>query len=149
MSWINIYDIFYPAKTYYLSVEATSPAELFGGNWQKIDGGLCLTTIGDYSWSAYDLTDSNGPMLATEPGSIRGRINIANNQMPAHEGHLYSWGGNCTLYLPQGTLTTYGSTGRGWNIQAGNEAVPAGRSVGGGAPYIPKHCGIYVWRRIS
>ena len=147
MSWINFTDIYHPILSYYISTSNTSPTELFGGTWEQIEGGLCLVSTGDYTWTSTDLFSVT--KLATKAGSLGGCASIEYAQMPAHIGHLYSWGGNSTLYLPYGTLTSYGSTGRGWNVQAGNEAVPAGMNRGEGAIYLPKHYGVYVWRRVN
>ena len=147
MAWKNFVDILYPIKGYYITTSTESPANLFGGQWEKIEGGLCITSIGNYSWTTEDLY--SGAKLASSGGTIGGSDIIDYSQLPKHDGHLASWGGNCTLYLPQGKLTAYGSTGRGWDIQAGNEAVPAKTNKGNSASYIPKHYGVYVWRKVG
>lgn len=155
MAWVNVGTLIYPIGSVYITEDAaTSPAELFGGSWNRIDGGLCLTSIGDYSWTNYDLTDSNGALLATKGGEIGGRANIATNQMPAHEGHLLSNTsnnglGNYAAYLKNSVLTSYGSSGRGWNLHNSDECTPAGQTLGGTAAYIPKHVGVYAWKRVA
>lgn len=94
MSWINIADITYPIGSYYISNNNTPPAEIFEGSWERVEGGLCLTSIGSYTWTSTDLTDSSGAILATTGGSMGGRMSITTSQMPAHEGHLLSNTGN-------------------------------------------------------
>lgn len=37
MSWTNLLDIIYPVGSIYCSTLATSPAELLGGSWTKIE----------------------------------------------------------------------------------------------------------------
>lgn len=155
MAWVNVGTILYPIGSIFITEdENVSPAEFFSGIWTRIEGGLCLTSIGDYSWTSVDLTNSNGALLATAGGEIGGRINITSDQMPAHEGHLLSNSsnsgiGNYAAYLKNSVLSTYGSTGRGWNLHNGDECTPAGQTLGGNEAYIPKHIGVYVWERVS
>lgn len=155
MSWINVSNLMYPIGSIYITEdETTSPAEIFEGSWERVEGGLCLTTIGSYTWTSTDLTDSSGAILATTGGALGGRMSITTSQMPAHEGHLLSNTsnngiGNYAAYLKNSVLTTYGSSGRGWNLHNSDECTPAGQTLGSGAAYIPKHIGVIVWKRIA
>ncbi len=68
-------------------------------------------------------------------------VTLTINEMPSHSGH-HDPGGGIAAYMQQSVLTSYGSVGRGWAIQSGNEAIPVTVSTGNGLahnnlqPYI-------------
>ena len=90
-----------------------------------------------------DSSDTSFNALGKKGGAKEVTLTVA--QMPEHEGHLYQNGtdieavlppiGNLAGFLNESTMTAYPSSGRGWNLVAGNEVVPAGVSRGGDQPH--------------
>lgn len=154
MSWINIADITYPIGSYYISNNNTPPAEIFEGSWERVEGGLCLTSIGSYTWTSTDLTDSSGAILATTGGSMGAACQSQLVKCLRMKDIYFLTLAimvlvNYAAYLKNSVLTTYGSSGRGWNLHNSDECTPAGQTLGSGAAYIPKHIGVIVWKRIA
>lgn len=90
-----------------------------------------------------DSSDTSFDALGKKGGAKEVKLTVA--QMPEHEGHLYQNVtdieagpppiGNLAGYLNESTMTAHSSSGRGWNLVAGNEVVPAGVSRGGDQPH--------------
>ena len=130
----------HPVGSYYWSAVATSPQELYGGVWQQIKDKFILAAGDSYASGAV-----GGEAVHT----------LTASEMPAHEGHLggnnSSGLGNYAACLLQSDLTTYGSSGRGWSLQNGNEAIPAGMTRGGGGAHnnMPPYEVAYCWKRTA
>lgn len=136
----SILDYVYPVGSIYLSYSHVSPADLFGGTWVRIE---------------------NAFLWATTPGGTIGQTGgesthtLTVNEMPSHVGHLSAndsnWNGTGGLFMEKSVMTVHGTTGRGWTLQAGNEVVPAGNSVGGGAAHnnMPPYIQVSIWRRTA
>ena len=133
-------NLVYPIGAIYLSLNSTNPASLFGGTWEQLKDKFLLGAGNNYN-----------------AGSTGGEAThtLTVNEMPVHEGHLTdnntNTGGNYAGYLANTTTTAYGSSGRGWNVQMGNEIVPAGHNKGGGAAHnnMPPYLTVYMWKRVS
>lgn len=142
----NMVDLIYPVGSIYMSANDTSPSILFGGEWERIKDRFLLAAGDTYS-----------------AGSIGGeaahKLTVA--EMPSHEGHLYQNVtdieagpppiGNLAGLLNKSIMTAQPSGGRGWNLVAGNEVVPAGVSRGGDQPHnnMPPYLAVYMWKRIA
>lgn len=133
-------NLVYPIGAVYISINSTSPATLFGGTWEAIKDRFLLS-----AGSSYSAGSTGGAATVT----------LKVNEIPVHEGHLTdnntNTGGNYAGYLANTTTTAYGSSGRGWNVQMGNEIVPAGHNKGGGAAHnnMPPYLTVYMWKRVS
>lgn len=136
----------HPIGSIYSSTVATSPADLFGGTWERIKG--------RFIWGIDDSENAGDT-----GGEAKHTLTV--DEMPSHEGHLYQnvtdieTGpppiGSLAGFLEKSIMTAHPSSGRGWNLVAGNEVVPAGVSRGGDQPHnnMPPYYGAYVWRRTA
>lgn len=128
----------YPVGSIYMSVNATSPASLFGGTWEQIKDTFLLAAGTNYTAGA---TGGEATHTLTE------------TEMPVHNGHVNNdvTGGNYKGYLSTSVMTSYGSSGRGWSTQAGNEIIPAGNNRGGNGAHnnMPPYLAVYVWKRTA
>lgn len=131
----------YPPGSIYCTTEEIDPASIWGGTWEKLEGRFLLG-----SSDSYTVGSTGGAKTVT----------LTIDQIPAHTGHLISngnasTGGNTARYLDSGTLKSYGSSGRGWNVYNGNEAQPAAMDRGGGKSHnnMPPYQVVHMWRRKS
>lgn len=138
----NILNSIYPIGSVYISTSAVSPADLFGGTWQRIQGRFLLGADSTYS-----------------AGSIGGEEThtLTVDEIPAHAGHLPVNSGSHTgygdaggLYLSQGTMATYGTDPRGWDDN-GSEMTPTGVDRGGDQAHnnMPPYLAVYMWERTA
>ena len=134
----NFVDFIYPIGSIYMSVNEVSPSLLFGGVWDKIEDKFLFASSANYA---------NG----TTGGEFE--HTLTTDELAVHDGHLTSndtnMGGNIAKYMQDTVLTSYGSNGRGWNVQMGNEIVPAGHNKGGGQPHnnMPPYLAVNIWKR--
>lgn len=128
----------YPVGAIYLSTNSTSPAELFGGKWNRIEDRFLLTQGSSYT-------------AGSKGGS-------ANAVLVNHDGHLYGYAkwneanvGTVGKFLNSSQMSTYGSAGRGWWVAYGNEVYPAGHSSGedGTGKNMPPYLVVHCWERIE
>lgn len=130
-NFINLLDIVFPVSSIYLSVDNTSPADIIGGTWEKIEYGM-LACAGDSSNAAAGVTG--------------GSKTISVSQMPSHT-HTVDEAGKDILYnrlSPNNEIPyTNGGSGR---ISHGYFITSA---VGGGQEYIPAHYSVNIWRRAA
>lgn len=155
----------YPVGAFYISAVQTSPAELFGGNWERITGQFLLGT---------DTTENNpGTYSAGSTGGSE-RVTLSEAQIPAHT-HGFKWlsGDITTRPLSNKTSSLFGAvsgimttprasgtfTGgvnytsidatKGWNIHV--NATHEHDSVGNDESHdnMPPYLAVYMWKRIA
>lgn len=138
----NILNSIYPIGSVYISTSAVSPADLFGGTWQRIQGRFLLGAD-----STYSAGSTGGEEAHT----------LTVDEIPAHAGHLPVNSGSHTgygdaggLYLSQGTMATYGTDPRGWDNN-GSEMTPTGVDRGGDQAHnnMPPYLAVYMWERTA
>lgn len=131
-------DAIYPIGSIYMSVNSTDPGSLFGGTWEQIQDRFLLAAGTSYTAGA-----TGGEATHT----------LTAAEMPVHNGHITNspTGGNLKAYLSPNTLTSYGSSGRGWWGMAGNEAYPVSQNRGGDGAHnnMPPYLAVYVWKRTA
>lgn len=121
----------YPVGSIYMSVNATSPAVLFGGTWEQLKDRFLLAA-GD----AYAEGTTGGEASHT----------LTVSEMPSHTHtyldapHLYSERDNTLnrIICPNGSETT-------------NDMTYATGSAGGGAAHnnMPPYLAVYMWKRTA
>ena len=118
----------HPIGSIYSSTVATSPADLFGGTWERIKG--------RFIWGIED-----GNQAGITGGEAKHTLTI--NEMPTHN-HSFGAGVNETQ---QGTATDVFMY-QGWQSSYSPAYVT---SVGGGQAHnnMPPYYGAYVWRRTA
>lgn len=155
MTQQEMFDMLYPIGSVYETANAAfNPNSSWYGTWVEDDAGRALVSAGANDGVTYTTGSVGGERVhALTPDETASKthshtysksntatnnttLNI--NQIPSHSGHLPSNNGanlgygNTTLYLNSNTMYSYGSVGRGWNLNNGNEMLPAGVSRGGG-----------------
>ena len=144
-------DIFLPVGKVYISADPTSPAELFGGTWERLEDVFLLAA------GAKHAAGSTG-------GEEKHTLTVG--EMPSHGNHLMqgrmyqeladnasndsSYRSN-TLYLGKNVFASTGNFNRGWKDWNGGEMYPAGTLKGGGNPHnnMPPYLAVYTWKRIA
>ena len=144
----------YPVGSIYLSVNATNPAELFGGTWERIKDRFLLAA-GD----AYAAGSTGGEATHT----------LSAAEMPSHAHTVHIWDPQGTTEDAQGAFAaTYGATlitvpngattPLTWNNSTPKAAMngmgdPAGVTEfsGGGKQHnnMPPYLGVYMWKRTA
>lgn len=133
MTWVNLAEILYPVGCLYLTIDATSPSELFGGTWATFSGGMLCCA------------EPSGPNHYAAAGSNGGSRKITVNNLPAHTHPLWT--------ARTGTETTTANNPLNYMVNGGTCTNPqtkiSSRSTGEGVDYIPYHVSTYVWRRTA
>lgn len=135
VSWENIIDKPnpYPIGAIYLSVDSTSPSELFGGEWEQIKDVFLLAGGNTY-----------------EVGSTGGEANhtLTVDEMPSHT-HGVGYANNLNNIQLNGGGGAYRVP---WSTDGanGNSELIA-KSTGGNKPHnnMPPYLAVYVWKRIA
>lgn len=149
----------YPVGSIYMSVNATSPSDLFGGTWEALEQGRVLIGQG----SSYPAGSTGGEATHT----------LSLNEMPSHNhGGTFSGSGTTSsagshshtveVWYPDGTSYQYGENNNGgWRGSVNTSSsgshthtfsVSGNINTNGGdtafnlmQPYIA----CYMWRRIA
>lgn len=155
----DLLNLIYPVGSVYMSVNSTSPATLFGGTWERLQGGFLYGAINDSG-------SGNGTGTSTGTNNDNtGSTAITVNQMPEHTHNVtagrsyfftlgaagntdwYGGGSSDKIWAP----TFPNDAARGWSTATAN-------STGGGEGHthtlnnhshtIP-YMAVFVWKRIA
>lgn len=135
----GIMDQLHPVGSIYISVDSTSPAVLFGGNWERIKDTFLLASGSTYAAGA-------------KGGSATHTLTEA--QMPSHT-HGVGWCDNDTIVSGNifASLSNSYTSYIGWR-DGGMSAKMYGQgtvqSKGSGSAHnnMPPYLAVYVWKRI-
>ena len=138
----------YPVGAVYVSTVSTSPAALFGGDWEPIKGRFLFGTgyndantttgWGEYAANSFNFT----------PGEMGGQPSVAltENQIPPHSHSIYSGYGE-EQQAGAGDAFRYqywANNNRGWNYGF------IGFTGGGQAhTNMPPYLVVYMWKRTA
>ena len=140
---MGIADFIYPVGSIYMSVNSTSPATLFGGTWEAIEGRFLLGAV-------------TSTTLATgyQPGDVGGEAahTLTIQEMPKHS-HVerYSWtDGGSTL----NTLSCNGVALSATNVNgfAGIDRGDTNTTETGSSfahNNMPPYLAVYMWKRTA
>lgn len=141
-------EVFYPVGAIFQSTSSTSPASMYGGSWEKIEGRFLLGTSSRYSVSStggeaeHTLITEEMPKHRHRPASsMNGYLNLADN------GNLYITYDSSQL---SGTMRVFGNGYTGYN--GGNSDESDGSDGEGyGDPHnnMPPYYSVYIWRRVA
>lgn len=145
--WSNIegkiYDIAYPVGSIYLSVNSTSPAELFGGTWEQIKDTFLLA-CGD----AYSAGSTGG-----EAEHVLTVEEIAAHRHKANEWLLaVNKGGNQKRVSLGAASVSYSETALVPITFADEDDGAYQSTVAGGSKAhnnMPPYLSVYMWKRIA
>lgn len=147
----NLLDKTYPVGSIYISVNDTSPSELFGGTWEAVAQGRTLVGVGynvanttDY-WGACGANTVNFPA-----GEMGGEMThkLTTNEIPKHT-HAFSSsvsaiGGNANnkTGTTKSGADQYTINGRAFN--------PVGNTGGDGRHNnVQPYLAVYMWKRTA
>lgn len=151
LSKAEIVDLIYPIGSIYISINSTSPATLFGGTWQQIEGVFLLSANDDYP-------------AGTIGGEVEHQLTIS--EMPEH-GHSLATGGlgwydygdssngvNRWWFNVNGTVGAFGQMNAkrgiipGWG---GGDINPIVNNSGNSQPHnnMPPYLSVYMWKRTN
>ena len=137
------FDTIYPVGSIYMSVNSTSPAELFGGTWEQIKDTFLLSA-GD----TYTAGDVGGEATHT----------LAEGELPSHRhGYTKTVGmygepsETTTLTQAQISINNSGTAGLIFNDRFTNTDHRYTQNVGLGSAHnnMPPYLTVYVWKRTA
>lgn len=125
---VDLLNFIYPVGSIYMSVGTTSPAVLFGGTWEQIEGKFLLAS-------------SSSHALGTTGGEETHTLNT--NEMPSHTHKFGIYG----YELAAGSVVGAGVTDNPSHIQGYMNS----ESTGGGQAHnnMPPFLTVNVWKRTA
>ena len=141
----------YPIGSIYMSVNSTSPASLFGGEWTQINGRFLIGT------GAPELNDDG-----TSPGSYnfsagrkggKAEHTLNTNEIPQHYHDSYFLGLSGTVDAPA-YYAVFNQSAYTYNYAATTPNtlnVASTGGTGGNQPHnnMPPYLAVYMWKRVS
>lgn len=135
----TIYDIVrtldaYPVGSIYLSVNETSPAELFGGTWEQLKDRFLLAAGDTYA------AGSTG-------GEFEHKLTV--NEMPNHDHKIAK--GNLNTSGTGTQFSEYSAHQTEQTIKPGKYWTANTTEAGGDQPHnnMPPYLAVYMWKRIA
>ena len=127
----DLLNLIYPVGSIYMSVNSTSPASLFGGQWEQIKDRFLLGASKTYS------AGSTGGE-ATHTLTVDEIPSHAHQQIVTNEVTSGGFSGRADYNLDSEHIATYPQ-----NCQTG--------AAGGGLPHnnMPPYLAVYMWKRIA
>lgn len=162
----TLMNMVYPVGSIYMSVNATSPASLFGGTWEQIQDRFLLATGSIYNAGS---TGGSATHTHTTPATTTGGTAITVAQMPSHTheltrqqwynddvvvssstGAIYSWksgegtGGSASKSYKKCFNSDMTSIGSG---QAHTHSQVA--TTTSATSTLPPYLAVYMWKRTA
>lgn len=140
----ELVDTIYPVGAIYISYDSTSPATLFGGTWEAIQGRFLLAENTDYP-------------AGNTGGEATTKLKVANLPMHAHtymDGR-HAWGqstsGTGVIAYDSGTTGAYGyRTGGAWGDRYDSKGDDVlGNMKAEEFSNLPPYLSVYMWRRTA
>ncbi len=121
----------YPVGAIYMSVNATSPAGLFGGTWQRLKDRFLLAAGDNYE--------------AGETGGAA-EVTLTEAQMPSHQHFVGDLGSETNWGVIHGN---YVGTNSGYGIESNGAFIT--KPAGGGEAHenMPPYLAVYMWVRTA
>ena len=161
----------YPVGSIYMSVASTSPAELFGGTWERITGRFLLAATDNgaeggnsnasikpgYTGGEASHVITTGEMAAHTHGqkSLTGTWRFRDTASGNHDMILNSWGiashSHATAWSGTHDKQAVSSQGNNYYNDASVNATHTHDSVGSGTAHnnMPPYLAVYVWKRTA
>lgn len=135
----QITDKAYPIGSIYMSVNDVNPSELFGGEWEQIQGRFLL--------ASGDLTDENDNILATyNVGDTDGN----KDAVVVSHSHSLTEGGNALSIDSNTAETTSGfANGNLWGDTNKRRSSINSTGESGTDKNMPPYMAVNVWKRIA
>ena len=148
---IGVFDAIYPVGSIYMSVNAASPASLFGGTWERIKDRFLLSAGDSYAAGASGGSATKNLQHAhTTSGHT-----LTVSEMPSHRhttNNLHQNSGSGSTFCFEVTsgqvpsVTQWGGyTGGGGSHSHGN----TGNGLGTNQDIMPPYLAVYIWKRTA
>ena len=144
----------YPVGAVYISVNSTSPASLFGGEWTQINGRFLLGTGAPENNDDGTSPGNYDKTLGSKGGEAT--HTLTKSEMPEH-GHnalkeAPGWGESMTLspwtgYFKNDAFTDAGSSG--YTAEFWEYKPLKGTGEGLAHNNMPPYLAVYMWKRVS
>ena len=136
----------YPVGSIYLSTVATSPAEIFGGNWEAIGGGRVLIGAGS-------TTDINSETQSFSLGATGGGFShtLTEAQIPEHK-HASNLHVESETVVIDNSLQTSGATGQELDHNNDSSGISTDTGLTGGGnshPNVQPYLTVNMWKRLA
>ena len=176
MAWINFFgdkvrikdiflkngsclaDVFYPVGSIYISAASTSPADMFGGTWKRINGRVLIGAGQNEAnttnaWGSTSASVTNFP--AGEMGGVY-RHALSENELPEIRAWFVKHGeeNGTDIYGLGGHATGTGFNGKyktGNTFNGAHSYKTPGIKFGGNAAHnnMPPYLVVYMWQRTA
>ena len=129
----------YPVGSIYMSVNATNPAELFGGTWERIKDRFLLAAGNTYA------AGSTG-------GEAQHTLTV--DEMPSHfHEHIYGVSGSQEIYFENNSGDSSGAhVGNNTSNQSSDyRSIASTGNAGGSTAHnnMPPYLAVYMWKRTA
>ena len=157
----TLMNMVYPVGSIYMSVNATSPASLFGGTWESLGGRFLIGQDGTYTAGSTGGEASHTLTLAEAPAHThsRGTMNITGS-IAAIGGHEFKFGPLSGAFYNNTDYGKYYSSENdinhsnrfdGLTFDASRSWTGETNSKGGGGAHnnMPPYLAVYMWKRTA
>lgn len=140
----------YPVGAVYISVNSTSPASLFGGEWTQINGRFLIGTGAPENNDDGTSPGNYDKTLGSKGGEANHTLTV--NEMPSHVHESIQANGDIyykILYGQGGSITTNAGT---VNYTTGSGGFELKTSPSGGSQRhnnMPPYLAVYMWKRVN
>lgn len=158
----TLMNMVYPVGSIYMSVNATSPASLFGGTWEQIQDRFLLATGSTYNAGS---TGGSATHTHTTPATTTGGTAITVAQMPSHH-HIENIETGDGGIVPLVTNLTGGSVSsdfrqkqEGWKAGTPITTADSGynqahthsqvATTTSATSTLPPYLAVYMWKRTA
>lgn len=138
----KLLDRMYPVDSIYISTNSTSPASLYGGNWERYGTGRVLVSASD-SDTDFTAGKTGGKKTYNAAADTDLAVNIAidsnalvlfNSRNNDHEAATFRCGG---------------SMATGHSINWNDQSLRRGQKVHGTMSAVQPYVAVYIWRRTA
>ena len=152
----GIWDRIYPVGSIYMSVNAASPAVLFGGTWERIKDTFLLSAGDAYAAgatggeAAHTLTVDEMPNHDHAVYGMRAShtLNTRNRLVLQDDGNMVVYSSSNAVKFNASSTETSGSVSyRAW--QAGIDGTSGNKGGDQAHNNMPPYLAVYVWKRTA
>jgi len=123
----------YPVGAVYISVDATSPAVLFGGTWERIQDRFLLASGNTYSPGATG-GEASHALSVNEMPSHAHTVSVTKTYVSSSDGETYQWKGYLNEQYSDDGTASYTASAAGGNAAHNN---------------MPPYLAVYMWKRTA
>ena len=137
----NMWKKIYPVGSIFITVSTATPADWFGGTWERVGKGQYLLGV--------DPSDETGHWDAAEMTGGREDVTLGINEMPSHQHRLAGAEGATTMAVMTNRTQANDVDQHGGGSWTYDQVSMFTEWVGGGQPFsiMPPFFSVYIWKR--